>query len=97
MADKEKRLRKLLDKMGMRGKVKSVATLEEAHLVLVDDREKSYAYYIYQKVGYQQALTNGHTFPEDKVHFLVHTNLRNRQHLVQNLMSSKSKLLFFVG
>ena len=96
MADKEKRLRKLLDKMSMRGKLKSVATLEEAHFVLVNDREKSYKYDIYQKVGYQQLLADGHTFPEDKVQFLVHKNPRNRQHLLQNLMSSKCKLVFFV-
>ena len=96
MADKEKRLRKILTKAGLKGKLKSAATLEEAHIVLVDDWEKSYAYYIYQKVRYQQLLADGHTFPEDKVNFVVDTNPRNRQHLLQNLMSSKSKLLFFV-
>ena len=82
MADKEKRLRKILDKMDMRGKLKSVATLKEAHFVLVDVQEKSRKCCIYKKVGYQQALTDGYTFPEDRVHFLVHTNPSNRRHLV---------------
>ena len=41
MADKEKWLRKLLDKIHMRGKLKLVATLEEAHLVLFNERERS--------------------------------------------------------
>ena len=96
MADKEKRLRKILDKMDMRGKLKSVATLEEAHFVLVDVQEKSYKYCIYQKVGYQQALTDGRTFPEDRVHFLVHTNPRNRRHLVQNLIPNRGTSAAFV-
>ena len=93
MVDKEKRLRKILFKAGLKGRLKSVATLEEAHIVLVDDREKSYAYYFYQKVGYQQLLADGHTFPEDRVYFLVDTNPRNRQNLL-HVTSSRRKVLF---
>ena len=90
MADKEKRLRKILDKIDMRGKLKSVATLEKAHIVLVDAPEKSCKYIIYIKDDYQRELTNGYVFPEDRVHFLVHTNLRNRRQLEQNLMSNRN-------
>ena len=90
MADKEKRLRKILDKIDMRGKLKSVATLKEAHFVLVDIPEKSCKYGIYRKTEYQQELTNGYTFPEDRVHFLVHANPRNRRQLEQNLMTNRN-------
>ena len=90
MADKEKRLRKILDKIDMRGKLKSVATLEEAHIVLEDVPEKSCKYGIYRKGEYQQELTNGYAFPEDRVHFLVHANPRNRRQLEQNLMTNRN-------
>ena len=41
MADKEKRLRKILLKRGLKGKPKLVATLEEAHIILVNEKEHS--------------------------------------------------------
>ena len=37
MADKEKRLRKILVKIGKKGVLKHVGTLEEAHVVLLED------------------------------------------------------------
>ena len=37
MADKEKRLRKLLTKVNLKGKLKSVKTYEESSIVLVED------------------------------------------------------------
>ena len=95
MADKEKRLRKILDKVGMRGKLKSVATLEEAEFVLVYAPEKSYKYCIYRKVEYQRELTNGYTFPEDRVYFMIHTNPRNRRQLLQHLMTNRSGTVVF--
>ena len=90
MADKEKRLRKILDKLDKRGKLKSVATLEKAHIVLVEVPEKSCKYFIYLKDGYQRELTKGYVFLEDRVHFLVHTNPRNRRQVERSLMSNRS-------
>ena len=90
MADKEKRLRKILDKIDMRGKLKSVATFEKAHIVLVDVPEKSCKYVIYIKDDYQRELANRYVFPEDRVHFLVPTNPRNRRQLEQNLMTNRN-------
>ena len=89
MADKEKKLRKILVKIYMRGLLKHVKTLEESHIVLVDCPEEPTKYAIYKKEGYQQVLANGYTFPEDKVHFLVPTNPRNRRQLEQSLMTNK--------
>ena len=37
MADKEKRIQKFLTKIGLKGKLKSVKTLEEATVVVVED------------------------------------------------------------
>ena len=89
MADKEKRLRKILVKIDLRGMLKHTKTLEESHIVLVDCPEEPTKYAIYKKEGYQQVLANGYTFPENKVHFLVHTNPRNRRQLEQSLMTSR--------
>ena len=89
MADKEKRLRKILVKMDMRGMLRHAKTLEESHIVLVDCPEDPTKYAIYKKEGYQQVLANGYTFPEDRVHFLVHANPRNRRQLEQSLMTNR--------
>ena len=89
MADKEKRLRKILAKIYLKGMLKPVGTLEEAHIVLVDYPEGPTKYATFKKEGYQQVLANGYTYPEDRVHFLVPTNPRNRRQLEQSLMTNK--------
>ena len=89
MADKEKRLRKILAKIYMKGRLKPVDTLEEAHIVLVDYPEESTKYAILKKEMYQQVLANGYTYPEDRVYFLVPTNPRNRRQLEQSLITNK--------
>ena len=89
MADKAKRLRKILLKIYMRGILKHAKTLEEAHLVLVEDTEDPTKYTFYKKEDYKQVLTNGYTFLEDKVHFLVSTNPRNRRQVEQSIMTNK--------
>ena len=89
MADKAKRLRKILLKIYMRGILKPAKTLEEAHLVLVEDTEDPTKYTFYKKEDYKQVLANGSIFLEDKVHFLVSTNPRNRRQVEQSIMTNK--------
>ena len=89
MADKAKRLRKILLKIYMRGVLKHVKTLEEAHLVLVEDAEDPSKYTFYKKEDYIQVLEHGYTFLEDKVHFLVSSNPRNRRQVEQSIMTNK--------
>ena len=89
MADKEKRLRKILTRIGKRGVLKNGGTLEEAHLVLVEDHTNPFKYVLYKKEEYQHLLTNGYGFPEERVYFLVVTNPRNRQQVVQSVMSPR--------
>ena len=87
MADKEKWLRKLLDKIHMRGKLKLVATLEEAHLVLFNERERS-KFHLTGKGSYLMAIEEGYTFPEEEVYYLVATNPRNRQLVEQKYLTN---------
>ena len=89
MADKEKRLRKILLKANLKGQLKPVNTLEKAHLVLVDYPEESTKYAIFNKEMYQRVLANRYTYPEDRVYFLVPTNPRNRRQLEQSLTTNK--------
>ena len=75
MADKSKRLRKILLKSGLKGVFKPVNTLEEAHIIKIDGKP------IAKFVGvdtYKQWLDEGRTFPEESIHYLISSNPRNR-------------------
>ena len=90
MADKEKRLRKILARICLKGLLKPTKTFEEAHTVLVEiDKDQHHVYTCYKKEEYKQLLEEGYIFPENKVHFLVATNPRNRRQVEQSIMSNK--------
>ena len=67
MADKKKRLRKILDKKEMRGMLKSVGTLEEAHSILVDDRRYNGTIKLMPKESYLNIIEEGQTISEENV------------------------------
>ena len=81
MADKDKRLRKILFKKGWKGQLKSVTTLEEAHIIIIENEQSTTKTQLIGKDSYVKALKNGYTFPEDRVHYLVSSNPRNAQHV----------------
>ena len=92
MADKEKRLRKILAKAGFKGKLKSVATLEEATVVVVEDpRDKAKNMFI-SVSNYPIALKRFGPFPTDRVYFLTSTNPRNKGLVEQGLISQAKGL-----
>ena len=89
MADKSKRLRKILSKMRMKGMLKSVDTLEEAHLILIDDRKYSCSFNLVRKDFYLGSLEYyEHTFPAEQIHFLIATNPRDRAHIEKHFLSN---------
>ena len=88
MADKEKRLRKILTKLGLKGKLKSVATLEEAHLVCIENRQCSRESIFIGKDVYRQKIEEGYTFPGDQVCYLMSPNPRNVQNIDQQFTSN---------
>ena len=92
MTDKEKRLRKILSKVGLKGKLKSVKTYEESSIVVVEDPCSVIKSVFFDKRGFEYALSNGETFPEDRVHFLVSTNPRNRQLVERSVLSNNRRL-----
>ena len=90
MADKDKRIQKFLTKVGLKGKLKSVKTLEEATVVIVEDLRNQCNNVIYDVYHYQITLERSGPFPADRVHFLTSTNPRNKG-LVERGIFTKTK------
>ena len=90
MADKEKRIQKLLTKAGFKGKLKSVKTLEEATVVIVEDPHDRTKNAVYDIRRYQIELEESGPFPTDRVYFLTSTNPRNKN-LVERGLFSQAK------
>ena len=90
MVDKEKRIQKFLTKVGLKGKLKSVKTLEEASVVIVEDPRNKCDNVIYDICHYQIALERSGPFPADRIHFLTSTNPNNKG-LVERGIFTKAK------
>ena len=92
MADKEKQLRKILSKMGWKGRLKSVTTLEEAHIIIIEDGQSMTKSQLVEKYTYVKALEDGYTFPEDKVHYLVPSNPRDVRNVARRTSNSSGNM-----
>ena len=92
MADKDKRIKKILAKAGFKGKFKSVATLEEATLVVVEDPHDKAKNMVLRVPNYPIALKRFGPFPTDRVHFLTSTNPRNKVLVERGLISQAKGL-----
>ena len=88
MADKLKRLRKILVKKGLKGQFKPVETSDEAHIILMEDKQCIHQTDFVGKDTYKKMIEEGHTFPEDNVHFLVSANPRNSWNIEKRLFTS---------
>ena len=93
MADKEKRLRKILARKGLKGKLKSVATLEEARLICVESEECMSKTVLMRKDTYMRFLEEGHIFSEDRVHYLASSNPRNVWNIERQILSNSIGML----
>ena len=85
MADKEKRLQKILAEVRLKGKLKSVKTLEEASIVIADHPSITTKILFFDKNEFKH-LSIGKTFSEDEVYFLVATNPRNKQTIERSIL-----------
>ena len=88
MADKGKRLLKILAKKDLKGQLKPVESLEEAHIILIEDRQCINQTLIIGRDTYKRLVEEGRTFPEDNVHFLVSTNPRNTWHIEKRFFTN---------
>ena len=88
MADKEKRLSKILSRIRMKGKLKLVGSLEEAHLILVEDRNDRKKTMLIGKDSYTGMMERGYTFQEQTIYYLVSTNPRDRWNVDKHLLSN---------
>ena len=88
MADKEKRLRKILVKINMKGRLKLVASLDEAHLVLVQDKQCVSRTKLIGKDSWLIMIEKGYTFPEEEVYYVVSPNPRDRKHIEEKYLTN---------
>ena len=90
MAERSRRLRKILERGGLKGQLKQVGSLDEAQLVLVLNPAIGSQFMFASKDEYKQALENGVTYWEGKeTYFLVSANPRNKWGVVQRLLTNK--------
>ena len=88
MADKEKRLSKILLNKGLKGKLKPVDTLEEADIIIVEDRNDKTKTKFIGKDYYIKMVKEGYTFPEENMFFTVSSNPRDKKNIEQKLFSN---------
>ena len=89
MAENGKRLNKFLDKAGLKGKLRPVESLEEEHIIVIEDKQCLSRSKFMRKDEYKRLVENDRTFPSDIVHFLVSTNPRNGSHIEKKLISNR--------
>ena len=88
MADKEKPLRKILSKKGLKGLLKSVTTLEEARIIVIENKQNISNTMLMGRDTYELCLQEGQTFPEDLVHYTISTNPRNTVNIERKIISN---------
>ena len=93
MADKEKRIKKFLSKVGLKGKLNLVKTIEEATVVIVEDPHDKADNAVYDRAHYQMMLERSGPFPVDRVHFLTSTNPRNKCQVERGIFTKTQGLV----
>ena len=93
MEGKKKRLRKITVKKGLKGELKPVSSIEEAHLICIENRQNVNNTLIIDINTYRRWLEEGCTFPEDTVHYLVHSNPRNVRNIERKFLSNANGVL----
>ena len=90
MADKEKRLRKIILNAGFKGKLKPVNTLEEATTIIVEDISDKHKNKFIRKEVYLEMVENGYTFSEETVYFTVSSKPRDKRLIEKTMLSNAS-------
>ena len=88
MADKGKRLQKILLKICLKGQLRPVESLEEAHIISIENKQCVHQTALVCKDHYKIMIEEGHTFPSDIVHFLVFANLRNEWNIERRFFTN---------
>ena len=96
MADKNKRLEKILKKKGINGWLKPVDSLENSQFVLVENKRCVFKSSPVKTEDYKILLERGETYPPDIVHFLVNNNKRNVLNVNNSILTPRVMSLFKV-
>ena len=87
MADNNKRIKKLLNMLGMKGFLKPVENLEDSHFVIIENKRCTRSSLLIDSKKYKALLESGETPPPGIVHFIVITNKRNVLNIKNNLFT----------
>ena len=82
MTDRNKRVEKIFKKMGIKGWLKPVDSLENSQFVLVEDKRCFRDNFIIKTEDYKSSLERSETYPPDSVYFLVNRDKRNNKCLL---------------
>ena len=83
MTDRNKRVEKIFKKMGIKGWLNPVDSLENSQFVLVEDKRCFRDNFIIKTEDYKTSLERGETFPPDSVYFLVNRDKTNNKCLLK--------------
>ena len=82
MIDRNKRFEKIFKKMGIKGWLKPVDSLENSQFVLVEDKRCFRDNFIIKTEYYKTSLERGETYPPNSVYFLINRDKRNNKCLL---------------
>ena len=88
MADEEKRLRKILSRLGLKGRLKLVVSLDEAHFVIVEDKQCASRTKLIGKDSWLIMIERGYTFPEEDVYYVISPNPRDKKNIEQKYLTN---------
>ena len=82
MTDRNKRVEKIFKKMGIKGWLKPVDSLENSQLVRVEDKRCFHDNFNKKTEDYKTSLERGETYQPESVYFLVNRDKRNNKCLL---------------
>ena len=85
MADKEKRLRKILSKFALKGKLKLTHALEQTNFVLLYRKGQLF---VMKKETYLTLIRRGEQFTEEEIYFTVSSNPRDSKYVEERYLTS---------
>ena len=82
MTDRNKRVEKIFKKMGIKGWLKPVDSLENSQFVLVEKKRYFRDNFIIKTEDYKTSVERGKTYPPVSGYFLVNRDKRNNKCLL---------------
>ena len=92
MTDKIKRLKKILNKKGLKDLLKPVDNLENSQFVIVENKPFIYDIIIFETKEYKTLLERGENYSFDNVYFVINSNRRNLKNINNSFLKNRLPL-----